>query len=402
MTRLLNDWISSYLEFTENSEPPILFKKWTAISLIASALERKCRLRWGSLTFYPNMYIILVAPSGKARKGTAMNPARDILDEIPNIHLAAESITREALIQEMKAAGANPCINPVTGAQSWHASLTVHSQELTVFLGFNNYSLMSDLTDWYDCRNKWTYRTKHQGTDKIEGVWLNLIGATTPELIQSSMPVDAIGLGLTSRFIFVYEHKKSRCIPDPFQTKEELHLRDQLIMDLEKINMMQGDFNVTEDFIDLWTHWYPAQEDNPPFDDNRFNGYFERRPNHVMKLSSLLNASRTSNMLITVEDLQNAIDLLGATEVNMPNTFSGFGKNALADTLSKAMAYIGNRGEVDYSELMNHFHRDVSRFELDRILDTLQGMDFCEIVTNTGIIKYKKEYSGSMAPLFIK
>lgn len=395
MSRILGDWIDSYMTYTTETEPPYLFRKWVAVSMVAAVMERKCYLNWGTLVFYPNMYIILVAPSGKARKGTAMGPARDILEEIPSLHIASESITREALIQELKEAGEKPCIDTNTGKQYWHASLTIHSQELTVFLGFNNKELMSDITDWYDCRNKWTYRTKHQGTDKINGVWLNLIGATTPELIQNSMPVDAIGLGLTSRMIFVYEYRKDKTIIVPCMTKEEIELREKLIIDLEKINMISGCYTVSEDFIDIWSQWYPAQEDNPPFNDNRFNGYFERRPNHVMKLSMILHASHSDSLVITGKDLQDAITLLTRTEIKMPNTFAGLGKNKLADTVSKAMAVIGNKGEISYSDLMDYFHRDVTKFELDSILASLEAMKFCEIITNTGIIKYKKDYQGS-------
>ena len=77
MPRQLVDWIDAYLKFTEKSEPPKMFHLWCAISVIASVLERKCRLEWGTITFYPNMYIVLVAPSGKARKGTAMGVPLD-------------------------------------------------------------------------------------------------------------------------------------------------------------------------------------------------------------------------------------------------------------------------------------------------------------------------------------
>ena len=63
MARKLNDWIDSYLEYTKNSEPPDLYKEWVAVSVVASILQRKCSLPWGDITFYPNMYIILVGPS---------------------------------------------------------------------------------------------------------------------------------------------------------------------------------------------------------------------------------------------------------------------------------------------------------------------------------------------------
>lgn len=392
MSRILPDWIDGFMEFTGNSEPPELFRRWTSISVIASALRRKCFLPWGSLTFYPNMYIVLVAPSGKARKGTAMGPGMDfITGDGLGIKLAAEAITREALIRELKNSSDN-VTDTTTGQWIFHASLTVYSQELTVFLGYRNYNLMADLTDWYDCRRKWTYRTKWSGTDEIEGVWCNLFGATTPELIQASMPVDAIGLGLTSRMIFVYEERKGKIVPDPFWRDEEMEMKRKLIMDLEQIAMMAGEFSVTDDFVGYWTEWYVAQEDRPPFVDSKFNGYFERRPTHVMKLSMVLNAARTDSMIISDVDLRKAIQILEATEIKMPNTFSGVGKSSQAEVLSKAMAEIGNRGRTTFSDLMNKFRNDVNSRELEQILDSLEAMKYCTVISNTGEIIYNTEY----------
>ena len=220
--RQLDDWLDAYLEFTDNTEPPTQFHRWTALSLIASVLQRKCHLEWGSLTFYPNMYVVLVAPSGKARKGTAMGVGLQMLEEL-GVKLAAESITREALVREL-ANVSDKIIYPDNERVEFHSSLTIFSPELTVFLGHNNFQLMSDLTDWYDCRQKWIYRTKNMGTDEIVGVWVNLIGATTPSLIQTALPMDAIGGGLTSRIIFVCEQNKKRIVPVVLPTRSGTHI----------------------------------------------------------------------------------------------------------------------------------------------------------------------------------
>ena len=390
--RTLPNWIDSYMEFTRNSEPPLLFKRWIAVSVIAATLQRKCYIPWGSLTFYPNLYTILVAPSGKARKGTAMDPGMSLLTEPGlNIKLAAEATTRESLIRELRDSSDN-FINSETGQMIFHASLTVFSQELTVFLGYHNCQLISDLTDWYDCRKKWTYRTKWSGTDEIDGVWMNLIGATTPELIQSAMPMDAIGIGLTSRMIFVFEEKRAKAVPDPFLTKEDLELREQMVRDLERIVMLSGPFKVTEDFVGLWTEWYLAQDECPPFEDSRFSGYFERRPAHVMKLSMILNASRTSSMTINGDDLNQAIQLLEETEIKMPRTFSGLGRSSHAATLSHMMVEISHRKETTFSEIMNIFRHDALKWDVERVLETLEAMKFCTYITNTDKIIYNENF----------
>jgi hypothetical protein len=267
--RLVDDWLDGFMYYSENSEPPEHFRLWTGISVIASALQRKCFLPWGSITFYPNMYIVLCAPSA-TRKGVAMGFGMDFLETLP-IAMAAESTTRESLIRELfKSAGKAPPIDS-DGKYVAHSSLTVHSQEFTVFLGSGNTELMMDLTDWYDCRKNWTYRTKHEGTDAIKGVWVNIQGATTPALIQSSLSLDAIGGGLTSRIIFVCAMRKGKHCPIPHYTREQIMMFGKLRADLEKIYMMHGDFKVNDskdpekNFINRWIEWYSDAERNPAF-----------------------------------------------------------------------------------------------------------------------------------------
>ena len=390
--REIGDWIDGWMQFTEKSEPPKMYHLWCAISIIASALQRKCKLEWGTLTFYPNMYIVLVGPSGRCRKGTAMSPALNILEEL-GVKLAAESITREALIRELKNANFSDPSPELGTLGTQHSSLTIFAPELTVFLGYHNHQLLSDLTDWYDCRNKWTYRTKNMGTDKIIGVYVNLIGATTPDLIRTTMPLDAIGGGLTSLMIFVFERNKYKTEPCPFLSERDLALREALFSDLEQINQMRGKFTVTEDFLELWIRWYNQQENNPPFQDNMFSGYFERRPNHIMKLSMIVCASRTNDMNITKKDLERAIDILTQTEVNMPATFAGVGKYEHADTLSRVMETVALHKEITEEELQGMFARDASSFVLNQIITTMENMGFVDVIIRGGekLLRYNPE-----------
>lgn len=261
--RILKDWIESYMLYTENTEPPLLYKKWVAVSTIAACLQRKCRLERGSLILYPNLYVVLVGRSGKCRKGTAMRSAITLLNAV-GVRLAADATTREALIRNIRESTER--IETETSIKE-HASLTIYSEELTVFLDGRNPQMMIDMTAWFDCKDVWIYDTKHQGTDKIIGVWINLLGATTPTLISSALPQDAVGGGLTSRMIFVYERKKYKSVADTTFTKEEIALEKSLLIDLNAIWSMKGDFKMTEECEQLWETWYPAQEDYRPFDD---------------------------------------------------------------------------------------------------------------------------------------
>lgn len=397
MPRKTKDWIESYLEYTANTEPPQLYHEWVAVSTLAAVLKRKCYLPWGPhLTFYPNLYIVLVGRSGKCKKGTAMGVGAAFLKHA-GVKLAAEAITREALIRELNEAS-DTQIDVETGKMDFHASLTVYSQELTVFLGYNNLQLMSDLTDWYDCRDRWTYRTKNVGTDEIVGVWVNLIGATTPDLIQTALPRDAIGGGLASRIIFVYEENKQKPVPFPFGDERTVALGENLQTDLADIAMLRGEFRVTRDFLSAWGKWYMAQEYDPPFKHNpNFEGYVNRRPNHILKLCVILSASSRDDKVIDSDTLARAIDLLERTEKKMGRTFSGYGSGARAEVTSRVMDFVAKERETTASALLRVFYSDVTNMEeLNEIVSTLARIGFLK-QTQKGdgsvIIRFNEDFN---------
>lgn len=381
------DWIEGYLNYVEDSEPPRLFKEWCAVSVIAAALQRKCRLEWGTTTFYPNLYVVLTAPAGKARKGTAMSPARKFIERI-GIPMAAEAVTREALIRTLK--DSETMTTSETGI-IMHSSLAVFSPELTVFLGYNNVQLMSDLTDWFDCAEKWVYRTKTAGTDEINGVFINLLGATTPDLIRSTLPLDAIGGGLTSRMIFVYEEKKGKIVPFPFMSPDMKDLESKLYYDIECINMLQGQFKFTPAFLSLWGDWYTAQEGRNPFGDisiRAFDGYIERRPTQILKLSMIMNASRGDSMTLDRCDLERAIDLLERTEVKMPRAFGGIGTSASSQLTYRLLEYLKSHpAGAPTKTIMRLFLFDGTSEEISAALDHLIQSGEIEIrQTNDGAV----------------
>lgn len=371
MARQLTDWLTEYMKFTENSEPPDSFRLWTGISVIAASLKRKCSLQWGSSPLFPNMYIILVGPSG-CRKGTAMGPGYNMLRKL-GIKMAAEATTREALIKTVKES--TDVVAASDGSAVYnHCSLTVFSQELTVFLGYNNMQLMADLCDWFDCRDLWIYRTKNSGTDEIIGVWVNLMGATTPDLLASTLPRDAIGGGLTARMIMIYAARKGKIIAVPHQTEAEKRLGETLQNDLEKISMLSGEFKISDDFLDVYIPWYVEQNHNPPIDDTRFTGYVERRGMHVLKLSMICSASRDDSMTINAKDLSRAIKMLEDVEKNMPYIFQGVGKSNTGDILTGVMRHCMTKGSCTLSDLLNMFYQDADRRIMIGILQTLEGM----------------------------
>ncbi|MBU2052485.1 DUF3987 domain-containing protein [Patescibacteria group bacterium] len=376
--RQVPDWISGYLKYTDNSEPPVIYRKWVAISAIASMLQRRCSITIGLNTWYPNFYIVLVGDSG-VKKSTSMDPAQKLL-VATGIELAAESITREGLIHRLRQCGSNPIIDPVTKTMTMHSSLTVHSSEFIVFLGFQDRQMLGILCDLYSCRSTWRHETKTiELRDDITNVWLNIIGATTPTLLKSNLPPESFGGGLTSRVIFVYATKKdSKFIPISFLSDEEIELQGKLLDDLGNMLLISGEFRMTDEFIERYAEWSAFDHDNPPFEDPRFSGYNSHRREFILKLSMVISVSTNNSMILTLTDINRAIDTLTEVEEKMPLTFSGVGKSDIAPQMSLVMTTIATKGTVTFGELLRLYYNDVDEWTMKRILVTLIRMEFCK------------------------
>ena len=385
MARNLSDWIDSFMELTDNSEPPILFRKWAAISAIAAALQRKVRVELGlSLTFYPNLYIVLVGPSATG-KGTAMKFASDIIEQVPTIRLSAQATSLQALIRRMKETNLTD-VNVDTGEQTYHSSLTIFSTEFTVLLGYHNQELIAALCEWYDCHNRWTYETIARKKEEVIGVWVNLFAGTTPDAIQASLPIESIGGGLTSRIIFVVEEKRGKLVVIPTKTEREIQLQQMLIYDLEAINRLSGIMHYTEGFLKIYSDWCYYADVHRPFHDKKFDGYCGRRRKHLITLSMVCCASRTDDMIITSDDIDRAIYLLTEVEIKMGKVFKGMGRSGTSDLLNDAIVFISNSQvpDIPLYQFARYFEGDMDKLEMDRVITTMEAMNVIKIVRTPG------------------
>ena len=383
--RNIPDWITGFMLLTDNSEPPILFRKWAAISAIASALQRKCRVDLGiSLTFYPNFYIVLVGPSA-TRKGTAMKFANDIIENIPAIRLSSQATSLQALIRRMKEINLTD-IDMATGEQFYHSSFTIFSNEFTVFLGYHNRELIAALCDWYDCHSRWSYDTIKRDKEEVIGVLVNILAGTTPDNIQSSLPIEAIGGGLTSRIIFVNEDKKNKLVVFPSTTEREIQLQQHLIHDLEQVTLMSGVFEFTEDAMSFYSDWCHLADKNPPFYSPKFDGYCGRRRNHLISLSMVCSASRTNELIITKDDLERSSILLAEVEVKMGTVFRGMGASDISSLINDAIIFIENSSTPDIPmwQFARQFEGNMDKLVLDRVLFTLETSKYIVIDRRPG------------------
>ena len=332
---------------------------------------------------YPNQYVILVGHSGRTRKGVALEVANKMLATISTVSIAPESSSREAIILAMKRAMQN-FQDAQTGTINVHCSLTAFPEELAVLLGQGDIKLLANLTDWYNSKDNWSYETVGRGRDALQGVCLNLFGATAPDWIQSMLPQEAVGGGFTSRVIFVVAENKRATVPEHNLTNEEILLHEALARDLERIHQLNGMFQFSADGKKEYMEWYLEQdrllsEGKPAIEDRRFAGYCERRATHLRKLMMLMSASRGDSLEITPLDFNRGLDLLMRTEQKMHKTFGGLGTAPHSDIAEKVMAYIATMRITTRSQLLTKFYHDLDATALISVEQTMEQMKVVRI-----------------------
>ena len=64
------DWLTAFMDYASYGEAPRHMYFWTGVSAIAGALRRKVWIDQAYFKWYPNFYIVLVAPPGIVSKST--------------------------------------------------------------------------------------------------------------------------------------------------------------------------------------------------------------------------------------------------------------------------------------------------------------------------------------------
>lgn len=374
--RHLKNWFDSYLLYTQNNEPTILYREWMAVAAIVAAMGRKVWLPWEKF-IYPNMYILLVGPP-TARKGTAMFPSKSLLraNEIP---MCAEAITREAFFEDMEAATCQLKDMPPEYTCEFSSTFTVFSEEFTSFIGYDRGEFLANLCDLWDCPDIWTYRTKGRGINKMRGVCLNLFAGTTPELLCKNLPAEAIGGGFTSRTILVYADKKDRTISDPRHTSADKMLFNMLAEDLAHINKIRGPFTISPEWYAAYDEFYQKQDIVSPINHFKFEHYIGRRQTHLQKLSMALCMARTDSLHMELQDFEKAEELLIRTEQVMPAVFAGHGRVASASIRPRLTTYLRRAGSIEIKALHAAFLNDLEWVELEETLKGLYGARLIDI-----------------------
>lgn len=369
-SRHLADWIPSLVDdYAAPMEPPRIYVLWEAIAAISAALERKCVYKHGAdLSFYPNMFIIIVGHSG-LRKSVAVKLASGMLEDI-GMDLGSESTSSSRLLgamaEKFEAKG--------------HASMAIFGSELSGFFKGTRADpdLFKRLMVMYDCDSRFKHDTWLHGEIEPRNLYLVLTGGMTEEGVNQHLPAHVVGEGFTSRVVFVWANKLRNLDDDParYDTQARRDLRGQLVEDLARIGAIEGEFTREDEWKRKWAEWYKHENQKTAIPGRVYEGYNSRRGTHLIKLSMISSASRGSDRVMTGLDFDRAKLWLTEAEAYMPMVLSAVSDDVLAMVKEEVLQLLHQHGQMPLIDLAQHFYGRITTIDLSvRVMNELVALE---------------------------
>lgn len=350
MKRNFNNWLQAFIEYASFGEAPLHMYFWTGVATVAGALRRKCWIDQAYFQWYPNFYIIIVAPPGIVSKSTTAGIGMDLLRRVPGVKFGPEIVTWQSLAVDFTAAAETFEYQELHHTMS---ALTIESSEFGNLLDPKDKAMVDALVTWWDGKSM-VKGTKFSGKDEIVNPWLNIIACTTPSWIAGNFPEYMISGGLCSRMIFVYADKKRQHVAYPYLhvPKDMQDTRLRLIADLEHIAMKcVGEYKLTAEAVEYGQKWYQEHYTKEHQLDDRFGGYLARKQTHVHKVAMIVAAASGDEMVISKEHLQLAETMVTDLEPEMRFVFDKIGKTDDSLYADRMVAYVKKQKSVTYQEL---------------------------------------------------
>jgi Protein of unknown function (DUF3987) len=355
---------------------------WSGAVAVAGALRRKVWIDQYYFRWFPNLYVLLVAPPAVVNKSTTADMAIDLLREVPGIKFGPDAITWQALVTSFAASAESFQVG-----EEWlvMSAITSCATELGNLLDPRDRQMMTNLITLYDGRKLFEKVTKMSGSDVVQNAWFNLIACTTPSWIQENIPEGMIGGGLSSRIVYVYAEKKEKFVPWPADVvpKDAAKTATDLISDLEHISLLAGPFRATPEAKEWNDAWYRKHYNGGSnLHDERFGGYVSRKQTHIWKLGMIISAAQRDTLEVTLPDIVTAHDMVTDLEQDMPKVFALVGKTPETRQSDRFIEFIRRRQAVSYEEAYRFLHAFFSD------PNQIQGVMLAAV--RAGFIDYKK------------
>lgn len=368
MRRCKAGWFKTYLELTRSMESPLLYHVWSAVAVISAAMSRNCCFDMRRWKVYPNMYVVLIGPTGIAKSTASRHAVKLLRKAFPD--------PAKNLIIEGKLTGPRLCLDMNAAyLATGQSKVFIHAPEFTVFTDstMKDDTLLKDMMNYWDCPDQYEYRLKTGGITTVDNVYVSLLGCSTPELLENAGKTEFIDSGFSARIIYVPVLKNERRVYRPELNPDAQKLEEDLIHDLQEIGKLALQYD-WDDSGDQWMKTWYENEDWRMVSDKRMLGYIERKQTHLIKLTMIIKAGLGDDPIITAKENAYALEMLDRLEPGQAKIYQTIGSSKYAQLVQKIIDILSHHSDwVSESVLYKHLGKKTPKKDILTALETLES-----------------------------
>ncbi|MDD5703329.1 MAG: DUF3987 domain-containing protein [Dehalococcoidales bacterium] len=355
-------FIKDYISYASNlTDAPLEFHLGGALTALATVCGSKIIYPgYGGRRQWPNLYTLLIAPSGLFRKSTSVGIAEDLIAEVDADLILSGEQSREKFLSLLKT---NP--NVLYPISEFAAVLAMWNRDYAQ--GFREI-----IVDLFDCRQEYSRQTLKDGKMTIHRPALNILAASTLDWLKEKLTEGDLRGGLMGRFIIIPGETKA---PDPgLKANYDEEAKTKLINYLKNIRKLENSWVDVTHVLTEYNEWVRkaegimAKQFNP-----ELLGFQSRLASHVLKLMVLLRVSDSpeplNKYILQNDDFERAV-ILGRWLIDQATVLAetGFVKSKTEQSVQKLLSLASRNGGVSRHEAMRMMH--VTSREFDNIVQT--------------------------------
>lgn len=365
------NWLETYLEYTSGQESPEVYHYWCGISILCATLLRNVWVDMGGyFRIYPNMYIILVGPTGVG-KSTAADIAIDNIysEAFPDREIMRGKISMTKMLYDMQD----------EHRKSGTSAIYIYAPEFRVFSNAQAMasSMLEDMADLYGCPRLFKYRTRNRGILQLENVCVNMLGASIPEWLCTASGESIINTGFSARVLYIGARSSERLFYKPQPPPNADELRRKLVHDLREIARLSGPFIETPEADIFHKEWYEQAKAPSVYDsvNEKLHGYIKRKDGHLLKLAMAQKAAYSDERVLTREDLEHAARTLESIEKDMELAYNAISFSSIEALMDKILTILkgAKTGHITHRELLRRVlgYKGFSGRQIEEVLESM-------------------------------
>ncbi len=361
-------WLASYVAYARTlTDAPLMFHLGAGFIAVAGAVGSQVSWRGGGRENWPNLYVLLLAPSGIYRKSTSVDLGCGLLAQACPDRVMDREFSGERFIR-------NLARQPVSVLKEAEFSSLLERMKASYMAGMDR-----RLTELWDCQAE--YSRHLQGQDGgghgdrivILRPALSIIAASTTDWLVASITELDLRSGFLPRFLLVPSTEKEEEPPGGYWAEQDRSAETALVTGLRHVATQNRIHVRVTDVVQRLVKWEQGYQKRASRVEE-LSGVYSRLGAHAAKISVLLAISDGDQMgrdlVLTESVVERACAWLDWVVEKSEDTFNQHMVFSKFERLAqKALAYVTPEG-TDRRLILRWMH--ISTDELTKVLKTLE------------------------------